>query len=149
MPPPMKKQTKYFHSGLIEDLQNIAMDPTYLDNSGDDSKNDFNSSTIEDMSLGLFTDKLTDETVSESSEESDSDIIYIAMAKKHSNNPEKALEEFKAEDAPDDMEKCAHRAIVTAHQFWTGVMSTCHKSTKPIKAAMLTYIGAVLTSNYL
>ena len=100
------------------------MDPTYLDNSENDSESDSDSSTIEDMSLGLFTDKLIDRNVPESSEESDNVIVCTGMTRKHSNNPEEALEESEAEDAPDYMEECARRAMVTAHQFWTNVTST-------------------------
>ena len=55
------------------------MDPTYLDNSENDSESDSDSSTIEDMSLGLFTDKLIDRNVPESSEESDNVIVCTGM----------------------------------------------------------------------
>ena len=138
MPPLMKKQkqakqqhssgTQYFHNGLIEDLQEIAMDPTYLEDCEDNSKTDSDSSTtIKDMSFGLFTTayQLTNETVSDpSSDESDHDNICTGMKRKGSNNPEDVLRESEAEDTPDYMEECAWRAVISAHQFWAGIMST-------------------------
>ena len=136
MPPPTKRQkqarqqrasgAKCFHDGLVEDLLEMAMDPNYyqLDrqdaNSDEDNKED--SSTVGDMSFSLFDCTVEGES-EPCSEESDIDIICTGEKRKGCNDLEGVLEEFGAEDAPDYMEECAHKAAASAHHFWADMMN--------------------------
>lgn len=124
MPPPTKRQkqakqqrtsgSKSFHNGLVEDLLEITMDLNYQLDSQDDS-DDEDSSTVGDMLFSLLDCNIEDE--------SDSDDI-VCVGERKGGNDKGTLEEFEAEDAPDYAEECAHKAVVSAHQFWADIMNS-------------------------
>ncbi|KAI6138250.1 hypothetical protein BKA82DRAFT_4021275 [Pisolithus tinctorius] len=118
MPPLMKKQkqarqqqasgTKYFDNGLVEDLLDISLDPSYEPDSGlqdDWDATDSDCSIVNDMSFSLLDCNVQESDGSGECKAQD-DIV-----------------KFKAEDTLDYVEKCAHKAATCAQRFWDDVTS--------------------------
>ncbi|KAI6033075.1 hypothetical protein F5J12DRAFT_779417 [Pisolithus orientalis] len=120
MPPPMKRQK-----------QAKQQYPNYQLDSQDANSDDVDSSTVGVMSFNLL-DCNTEDELEQCSDKSDSvDLVHVG-GKRKGGNDEGILEEFEAEDAPDYADECAHKAVVSAPQFWADIMnSTKAASTKP------------------
>ncbi|KAI6138245.1 hypothetical protein BKA82DRAFT_28230 [Pisolithus tinctorius] len=118
MPPLTKKQkqarqqqasgTKYFDNGLVEDLLDISLDPSYEPDSGlqdDWDATDSDCSIVNNMSFSLLDCNVQESDGSGECKAQD-DIV-----------------KFKAEDTLDYVEKCAHKAATCAQRFWDDVTS--------------------------
>lgn len=133
MPPPTKRQKqakqqrtsglRSFHNGLVEDLLEITMDPDYQLDSQDANSDNEDSFAVGDMSFSLLDCNIEDE-LEQCSDKSDSVDIVCVGEKRKCSNDKGILEEFEAEDAPDYAEECAHKAVVSAHQFWADIMNS-------------------------
>ncbi|KIO02003.1 hypothetical protein M404DRAFT_28230 [Pisolithus tinctorius Marx 270] len=144
MPPLTKKQkqarqqqasgTKYFDNGLVEDLLDISLDPSYEPDSGlqdDWDATDSDCSIVNDMSFSLLDCNVQESDGSGECKAQD-DIV-----------------KFKAEDTLDYVEKCAHKAATCAQRFWDDVTSFRNQPMKLPTIAMPTYTGTGRTRTYL
>jgi hypothetical protein len=119
MPPAAKKArqakqqwasgSKHFESGMIEDLLELPVDPTFIP---DISENDQNED-VNDWAFSLL-DRPAEITEISDDSEPDEDMVEVHCGKRKHHE-----EDF---ERLDYAEACAARAAQTAKEFWADIM---------------------------